>query len=266
MRVGISTKGIFNLMTDHLQHPTNLLHHPDRSIRSRAIFALAEGDDANALDTLLMALCEEQDLLVGEDITWALVRMRDVAIDPLMNLLHHTDPLVRHRAVHTLGKIGDARTLGAVITATYDPDNKVVCKAVFALGQLKDTRAVPALIGLLGHSNREVETMLMSVLEGFGAITLPHLIEAMHHDQWQVREHAADVLGVIGMEEGLPVLIEALADAQWQVRFASVTALGHLGSIGAKEALLAMPADSDSRVAELVIKTIKRMRVRKTHA
>ncbi len=244
-------------MTDHLQHPTNPLHHPDRSTRSRAIFALAEGNDANALDTLLTALCDEQDLLVGEDITWALVRMGDVAIDPLINLLHHTDPLVRHRVVHTLGKIGDARAMDAVITATQDPDNKVVCKAVFALGQLNDTRAIPALVGLLGHDNREVETMLMSVLEGFGAVALPYLIEAIRNDQWQVREHTADVLGVIGMEEGLPVLIEALNDAQWQVRFSAVTALGHIGGISAKEALLAMPTDSDSRVAELVNKLMK---------
>jgi HEAT repeat protein len=266
MPISISTKGIFNLMTDHLHHPTNPLHHPDRSSRSRAIFALAEGDDTNKLDILLMALCDEQDLLVGEDITWALVRMGDVAIDPLINLLHHTDPLVRHRAVHTLGKIGDARALDAVINATHDPDNKVVCKAVFVLGQLNDTRAIPALIRLLGHDNREVETMLMSVLEGFGAVALPHVIEAMRHDQWQVREHAADVLGVIGMEKALPVLILALTDTQWQVRFASVTALGHIGGIEAKEALLAMPTDSDSRVAELVIKTIKRMRVRRTRA
>src|SRR5688572_12974237 len=82
------------------------LQNPDISTRSRAIFALdALGDDAAVLDELLIALADEKDLLVREDITWALVKRKAQAIRPLMECLKSENPQLRHNAAHTLGKI-----------------------------------------------------------------------------------------------------------------------------------------------------------------
>jgi HEAT repeat protein len=123
-----------------------------------------------------------------------------------------------------------------------------------------DERALPVLLRLVGHENREVQTMLMDVLERFGTASVQPLIGLMTDERWQMREQAADILGTIGDQSALPVLTAALKDETWQVRFAAVTALGHIGGAEAKAALQQMPDDADDRVRTLVTKTLKRMK------
>jgi HEAT repeat protein len=127
----------------------------------------------------------------------------------------------------------------------------VVSKSAIALGQIRDPRAIPALVSLLAHESKEVQTTLVSVLEGFGASAVPALIQALSHEEWRAREQAAYLLGFIGTQEAVPALARTLRDAHWQVRFAAVHALGDLGGGAATQALRSMPADPDDRVRTL---------------
>jgi HEAT repeat protein len=226
------------------------LQHPDINTRSRAVFALDSlGDDQAILDELLAALATEKDLLVREDITWALVRRKKQAIQALIECLKSDNPQLRHNAAHTLGKIANPIATDSLIELLQDNQPFVVAKTVLALGQIADKKAIPALVALLGHENQAVQTMLMDVLEGFGEKAIPALALAMQAENWQRREQAADVLGHIHSEESMQSLIKGLKDDVWQVRFAVVTALSYHG---AKDAIQTLANDPHERVRVLV--------------
>lgn len=236
------------------------LQHPDRMVRSQALLNLRDSDAADTLDILLQALCSEDDLLIREDLTWAIVRFGDAAIQPLIDLMQDKNPAIRHHAAHVLGKIRAPRAVDALIHALDDVDVTVVLKAAFSLGQIGDERAVPALVGLVGHEHHEIQATLLRVLEEFAVPAFPLLIKIATHARWQVREQAVDILGAIGDPAALPVLITALKDEHWAVRFAAVTALKEIGGAEAKQALQSMLDDPEKRVHILAQKVLKRMR------
>ncbi|MBA3874226.1 MAG: HEAT repeat domain-containing protein [Anaerolineae bacterium] len=239
------------------------LHHPDKNVRSQTALTIGKLSDAAMLTPLLDALMTETDMYVREDITWALVRIKETALQPLIKLLDDANPSTRHLATHVLGKIGGHEVYDPLIHALHDTEPQVISKAAFGLAQIGDDRAIPELVRLVGHENREVETMLMSVLERFGTIPVQPLMELMNNERWQVREQATDILGQIGDERALPLLIEALNDEEWQVRFSAVTALSYMPSATTKAALQQMLVDPDHRVQTLVSKVLKQVKFRK---
>ena len=174
------------------------LQHPDKNVRILAVTDIGKRRDEGALPALLQALCTERDSFVQENITWSLVRLGAIAVPPLIELSRHASAVVRHYAIHTLGKIGDARAVEAVANATQDSDTTVQMKAAFTLGQLKDSRAIAALVRLLGHPDDTVRNTVSDVLEQFGRAAVPALTAAMTHPQGQVREQAAEILRQIG--------------------------------------------------------------------
>ena len=238
-------------MTEYVKIMLEQLIHPDKNMRGPAALALGGSCVVDALDGLLARVGHEPDFYVREDITWALVRMGEAAIEPLIGLLEDESAAVRHHAAHTLGKINDARAVEALIGALKDGDHMVVARAAGSLKVIGDVRAVRALAGVLGHPHRDTQTAINEALERFGAAAVPAVLEALTDARWPVREHAADVLGQIGDRTAVPALASALRDDHWQVRFAAVTALWHIGGAAAKEALREMTPDADERVREL---------------
>jgi len=227
------------------------LQHADANVRLRAALDLVAAADERALEPLVGALCRERDVFVRETVTRALVGLGDAPVEPLIRLLSDPDPQVRHNAAHTLGKIGSARAADALVERLRDDSLMVVSKSALALGQIRDPRAIPALVSLLAHESKEVQSTLVSVLEGFGASAVPALIQALSREEWRAREQAAYLLGFIGSQEAVPALERTLRDAHWQVRFAAVHALGDLGGGAGKQALRSMPTDPDDRVRTL---------------
>jgi HEAT repeat protein len=245
-------------VTEVLQTLIEQLHHPDKNVRSSAVFALEKLDDAGVADALIQALSTEPDFYVREDLTWALVRIGEPAFQKLLDMLGDRQASGRSYMAHTLSKMRDARAVDALLGVLHDPDLAVVRKAVFALGQIGETRAIPAIVGLLGHEDEELQTVLTQALEQFGPSAVPDLLRAMAHESPTVREQAAHILGQIGGEEAATALIHALGDSEWQVRFAAVTALGYTGGERARAALQALP--DDPRLSGLVPKVLARMK------
>lgn len=238
-------------MTDSFHSLTERLHHPDSNLRSRAALELGQLGDARGLDALLAALTSEPELLVREDITWAVARFGAAAVPALLALLADKDPAARHHAAHTLGKLGDALGVDALIGVLDDADPNVVQKAAVALGQIGDVQALAALVELLGSDDRQIQATVHGVLESFGAAALAPLADALGSPRWQVREQAADILGQIADGGAVPALSGALADADWQVRFAAANALGAIDTAAARRALQAALQDDDARVRGL---------------
>lgn len=246
-------------MVETLQVLVERIRNPDKNTRSAAVIALGNLG-LPALDALLSTVGTEPDFYIREDITWALVRLGEAAFAPLVGLLGHIDPAVRHHAAHTLGKIGDRRATDALIAALDDAEPVVISKVAFTLSLFQDEKAVSGLVRLLGHSDPEVQATVVTALEQFGVSALPAVTAAMADPNPQVRELAADVLGAIGDAGTVPVLVEALHDSHWTVRFAAATSLSLTGGPRAKEALLALRDDPDKRVRQLAAQLTKRMK------
>lgn len=247
-------------MTDTRTTLLQALRHPDTHERSRAALALGkQGYDADALAGLIDALADEPELMVREDLTWALARMGAESLQPLVDLLGDSRPEVRHQAAHVLGKLGDRRAVAGLVRVLEDESAQVVMKAVFALGQIKDAEAIPALVGLLGHGHMEIHDTITNVLHEFDAQAVQPLAQMVGHERWEVREQVAEVLGLIADPDALPALTELLADVEWQVRFAAVMGLGSLGSGQARTALEPMQQDTHERVRAAANKLITRL-------
>ena len=243
-------------MNESLSALAEQLKHGDRDVRASAALSLGKAADASALDALLRALAAEPDFFVREYLTWSLVRLGDPAVLPLIRMLAHERAVARHSAAHTLGKIGDARARDALMSALTDAHAGVVGKAAFALGKIADSKAIPPLIELLAHEDRELLATLVAVLEGFGPCAVPSLIHALKHDDWRIREQAADLLRRIGSEEAVPALVQSVNDRFWQVRFAAANALGCLGGPEARDTMQSMCEDSHPFVRALVLRTM----------
>lgn len=245
-----------------MQIPVEIIQqikHPNLSQRSRAILALSQADYpvSDVLDLLLEALRDETDILVREDISFALMQIGDCAIDSLVGLLGDDDANVRHHAAHTLGKIGNPVVIDDLIAILHDPSDTVVHKTVYALGQIGDVRAVAGLVKILGHPNADVQTNLVKALTYFGADAVPYLTAALADDNWAIREQAVDILGQIKDETVIPLLKQSLNDPDWRVRLSTVNAVGNFGKAIAQPILRQKPSDQSSIVQALVDRFIE---------
>lgn len=82
--------------------------------------SLRDIKDVRAVDALMVALADTDDL-VRREAARALGSIGDArAVDALMVALAHTDGYLRPEAARALGSIGDARTADALITAFAD--------------------------------------------------------------------------------------------------------------------------------------------------
>jgi HEAT repeat protein len=246
------------MRADDLQRLQGELRHPDKNTRANAAVELGKLGDASTADLLVEALAAERDFFVREYLTWSIVRMADAATPLLIRMLHDARPQARHGAAHTLSKIADPRATAALIATLRDDDRAVVSKAAFALGAIGAVEAVPAIVNLLGGTDRELQSTLVSVLERFGANALPAVVDALAHADAQVRAHAAEILGVIADPGGVPALTNALADEEGDVRFAAVHALANIGGEAATEAMRPICNDADTRVRALAVKMLDR--------
>ena len=228
------------------------LYDEQAAVRSQAVLALGEMRHADSVAVLVHVLTVETDLNVLEDTTWALVRMGDVAVEPLIALLAHENPTVRHQVAHVLGKIGDARAVPALIKTLSDVDDSVRLKSVFALGQIGDAQAIGALVNMLTDENVDVRVMVADVLEQFGKAAAVAVIPQLQHENWRVRDLAAEILGRIADEYAVEPLLAVLNDECWQVRFTVVNALRDIGDVRAIEPMQQLLEDESKHVVAMV--------------
>ncbi|MGB3082799.1 MAG: HEAT repeat domain-containing protein [Candidatus Omnitrophota bacterium] len=174
--------------------------------------------------------------------------------EPLLKALaqlESSDYKVRERAVWALDDIKDTRAVPALVKALGDNAWIVRYHAARVLGKIKDPRAVPALIKALRDNSSRVRE---NAAEALGEIkdprTVPALAKALGDRSWLIREKAAYALGEIGDPMAVPALIKALKDSNVGVRENAAEALGKIGDPRAIEQLTRALSDPDKAVQE----------------
>jgi HEAT repeat protein len=179
-------------------------------------------------------------------------------IEGLISALKNEDYLVRKDAAIALKRIGDKRSVDALIDSLkYEPweDDYTVLIAVRensaeALGIIGDKKAlIPLMNALLEDSDEEVRWKAAAAL---GKIRDPSsvdaLVEALNDKSWTVRRNVTIALGDVGDERGFEPLLSSMTDKDWHVRKYASIALGKIGDERAIKPLVKALNDEDSDV------------------
>jgi HEAT repeat protein len=140
------------------------------------------------------------------------------AIEYLVPGLKMEKWISRERAAASLGEIGDAQSTDALIAALGDEHWKVRRRAAEALGKIKDTTAIEPLSKALDDESGDVQDKARDALVRIGGPAVIALIQALKHEDANVRQRAAFALGDIGSAKALDALTEAKEDKSGWVR------------------------------------------------
>ncbi|MGH8887873.1 MAG: HEAT repeat domain-containing protein, partial [Egibacteraceae bacterium] len=274
---------------------TELLQHPEASVRREAALALGKlGDDRAAAP--LLALLRDSDTASWRDAVRQLGRLGERqcfpvllrwvgdheakvrraatsalwetllesgderAVDPLLKLLDDADAYVRSSAAYALGRSGDERAVGPLLKLLDDAQGRVRCGAAYALRCCGDKRAVEPLLKLLGDANGNVRNLAAYALGNYDdeRAVEPLLEHLADLDGW-VHVMATHTLGELGDERAVEPLLKLLGDADAEVRAVAAQALGKLGDERAVDPLLGLLADIDVHVREAAAHALSKL-------
>jgi HEAT repeat protein len=159
----------------------------------------------------------------------ALLRLGDAAVPALLDLLHDTDPPVRHAAAWALGRIRDRRSARALIRAA-----EWTTPYAHAPG---DSSAVKVLLDAMRVGSRPTRVAVMVALGSLGdPRAIPDLLEQLSGEYLLGRLAAIWALHQIGDRAAIPHLADALDDPDPLLRDCASAAL---------EAIQARPENLD---------------------
>ena len=221
------------------------LSSPDSEVRLSAATELGRiGEPApEAVAALVKALDDADDKVrVQAAISLGWMQAKD-SVPALIAKAHQNDDLpLKRRAVQALGQIGDDRAVPAVMDALGSRDRYTVENAILALGWLKAKEAVPRLVEIMSDESRDVflKPYDKAKMRGF-----THLRDVEQNiPAINARESAAVALGMIGDESAVPALEKIVANAPEYLSDckAMTSYLGASFKMLAKEALVQMAA------------------------
>ena len=196
---------------------TELLSHPDETVRAVAARALARIGTPDAAEALARTLNDPSELTrlrMAEN----LERIGPLATEPLLEALESGDPRAQVLAATILGNLRVAEAAPALRRAMLgDPLADVRAQAALALGRIGNPEDVPALQ------------------------------EAAGDEDWPVRAQTANALGMIGDLSTVPTLQKLTVDREWWVRLNASRSLANIGPAG--ERALAEILAGDDRFA-----------------
>ncbi len=197
----------------------------DWRVRKTAVEALVAIGGANVMNGLIQALNADDNAGARNSAIEALVQIGGPSVDPLLGIMASPDPDVRKFVVDILGDIKDPRAVPALIDRLSDADENVRVASAEALGKIRDPRAVDALLACLARYDQG--WLDYAAAEALGAIgderALEPLLAALGRSS--LREPVLESLGKIGNATTLGPLIDSLADPLRIVREVSIVAI-----------------------------------------
>jgi len=150
----------------------------------------------------------------------------------LINSLHDDSSNVRIEAAKALGKFGGGKVLKPLAkTVATDEDPYMRAEALKTLRWLGITSKIVIDAGLesLNDSSWEVRNHAARLLGNFQENrSIAPLIKTLSDENWRVRQSAEDALQNFG-KKAVPALIETLKSNDWVVRLRVSRALGEIG-------------------------------------
>ena len=135
-----------------------------------------------------------------------------------------------------------------ILKRLQSDDESIRKKIIDELGESGLESAAQPLVRLLGHESGAAWESLKNALVKIGKPAAKPVIKELENNEWNVRYHAAEMLGYLGSKHAVEPLIKTLNDQHHDVRDRAVVALGKIGDKRAAEPLIDMIKDSDFNV------------------
>jgi HEAT repeat protein len=197
----------------------------DWRVRKTAVEAIVSIGGENIVTMLIRTLSAHDNAGARNSAIEALVQIGGPAVNPLLAGLGTPDPDVRKFIVDILGDLRDRRAVQALINRLDDGDENIRVASAEALGKIRDPLAVDALLACLARPGQG--WLGYAAAEALGAIgderALSPLLTALGNSS--LREPVLEALGKIGNANTLGPLIHGLADPLRIVREVSTVAL-----------------------------------------
>jgi len=177
---------------------------------------------------------------------------------PIIRLLGDIDPRVRRAAATTLGQMKARRAVNPILPLLQDKHLTVRVAAATALGSIGDPRVIRPLIETFSDRWRAMNGSI-EALAVIGTPSIPHLLEALSHSDFRVRQCAIRALGEMRAHCALSELVCALKDRFHAVQRAAQHALVKLGRrhVGQLGRMLNSPSLRIGRGVVEVLKGLK---------
>jgi HEAT repeat protein len=176
---------------------------------------------------------------------------RTQAVTALGERLADANAEVRDQSAWALGEIEDAAAIPALGGALrQDSDPRVRRRAAWAMGEIEHASAVEALVSVMTDPDLELRKQAVWALgEIESGLAVDGLVQALADAEVSIRKQAAWALGEIEDAAAVPALVALLArDADVTVRSQAAWALGEIESRAAVDGLIQALKDSDYRV------------------
>ncbi|MCK9318557.1 MAG: HEAT repeat domain-containing protein [Methanoculleus sp.] len=240
------------------------LRSDEKDLRWMAVGGLGELRDVAAVDPLICALSDPD-----SDVRWkvaeALGSIGDSrATEALIPLLKDPDETTRLQAIWALGKICDPRATTDVVHCMSDADHDIKVAAIWALGKIRDQRADVALREKLLDRHSGIRAQAAESLEACGwrpydrrekgilafarrdwkelsrhsRPVIDVLIWALNDEYFDVRMHAAQILGNARSRYAVQYLHRAIDDPVEAVSYEAVAALAEIADPRSIQALV----------------------------
>ena len=207
----------------------------DWRVRKTAVEALVAIGSNNVIEGLIRSLSADDNAGSRNSAIEALVKIGAAAVDAQLMALGTPDADVRKFIVDILGDIRDPRAVPALIGAlAKDPDDNIRVASAEALGKIKDRRAVDPLLACLTRD----------------------------HQSW-LNYAAAEALGEIGDDRALGPLIAALC--RGSLREPVIESIGKIGNVNTLIPLIAGLADPLRIVREVAMVGLTAIYRKSTH-
>jgi len=142
-------------------------------------------------------------------------------------------------------KAGDT---GGLVELLAADERETRVEAARALGKLRRSNTVPALVKAMGDEEVPVRRAAAEALANVGQPAIPALVATLEGRGGRLAPYALWALGEIGSPAAVDALMEAAGSSRWKIRWSAVESLGDVGGKRAAQALVQALGDRDERV------------------
>jgi HEAT repeat protein len=179
-------------------------------------------------------------------VIWILQRIGSPAVPDLLGALSRPDDLVVQRVCWALGDIGDTAAVEGLMGVANHSSWQVRDEAVGALGKIKDTRAARVVTAALMDTIGQVRKSAVVSCGQLGAQeAVEELTHALGDDFYGARLAAVNSLLLLDTTLALVVLADSINSADSQVGHLACQVLGRIGIDDALRLLVAQLSSPD---------------------
>jgi ParB family chromosome partitioning protein len=210
----------------------------------------ARGKDVEPVLASLSNLTDEASRRQAvEALGWRL-RKRGASPEPLLRLLGHRDPVTQFLAAEALAKVGRAEGLNVLLASVdFVTDLSLRRRAVLALGELADERALDPLLRFAGEEGHALQDSATEAIGHLGrsakADEIFKILERHAKGDGSLAENALRGLRWLNTRAAWQLIRRRAADESFGFRATAATLLGHDDDPATRDLLLRLLADAD---------------------